>query len=73
MKQRILNFIKRIYASDSPTSSKRFFGSIGWIAAIVFIGIWQRDLTNELMYTSAALIGLDTVTKITTLFAGKKK
>lgn len=66
-------FLNNMLSSESPTSSKRVFGAIGWLAAIAFIAIWQRDLTNELMYTSATLIGLDTATKIAALFAGKKK
>ena len=66
-------FILEIYNSQSPTSSKRVFGSIGWICSIVFIALWQRELVNELMYTSATLIGLDTATKVAELFTSKKK
>lgn len=51
-------FIKNIFLKDKPESSKRIFGAIGFICSIIFIAIWERDLTNELLYTSAALLGL---------------
>lgn len=54
-------FIIDIFSSSSPTSSKRVFGAVGWIASIVFIAIWERELIAEMMYISAALIGLDTL------------
>ena len=54
-------FIRGLFMSDRPESSKRFFGAIGFLCAIVFIAIWDKTLINELMYTSAALLGLDAV------------
>ena len=54
----MIQFIKNVFSAESPTSSKRFFGSIGFICAIVFIAIWAHNLIDELLYISAALIGL---------------
>ena len=52
-----MEFLARLLDTKSPLSSKRFFGGIGFLAAIVFIAIWQHDLINELLYVSASLIG----------------
>lgn len=66
-------FHGRIYSSASPDSSKRFYGSIGWAAAIVGILIWKRDLLQELLYTSAALIAGDKIMNTLTTVFNKKK
>ena len=55
------NFIREMLSGEKNISSKRVNGTIGWLTAIVFIGIWQHDLIFELMVTSAALVGLDTI------------
>ena len=60
---KLLRFWGDIIKSDSPKSSKRFFGGIGFICSIAFVGIWAHELINELLYTSAVLIGIDTVKK----------
>ena len=59
--KKLWEFLQAIYQSDKPESSKRFFGSIGFLSAIVFIALWQRGLINELMYVSVALVGFDTI------------
>lgn len=59
----IISFIKASLTKDSPESSKRLFGSIGFISAIVMITIWQHDLISELLFTSAGLIGLGILDK----------
>lgn len=64
-------FMQGVYSSGSPESSKRFFGSIGWLNAIIIIYIWRHDLTETLLYVSAALIGLELIFKGIELF--KKK
>lgn len=61
--KKLLQFLKNIYLSDQPESSKRFYGSIGFICSIVFIAIWSHILIEQLMYVSATLIGLETITK----------
>ena len=58
-----------MFSGEKSISSKRVNGTIGWLTALVFIGIWQHDLIFELMVTSAALIGLDT---LKTCLAGMK-
>ncbi len=58
---KVINFFANSYKSDQPQSSKRLFGSIGYISTIVFIAIWRHDLVNELLYVSATLIGLETI------------
>ena len=54
----MIQFIKNIFSADKSESAKRFFGAIGFICAIVFIAIWAHNLIDELLYISAALIGL---------------
>lgn len=51
-------FLRNILSKDSPESSKRLFGAIGFLLSIVFIAIWQHEMINELLYVSSALIGL---------------
>lgn len=60
----MIQFIKDMFSSDNPTSSKRVFGAIGFIAAIVKIVGWQPELTETLLFTAATLIGLEAITKI---------
>lgn len=55
------NFLKEMLSGEKAISSKRVNGTIGWLASLVFIGIWQHDLIFEMMVTSATLIGLDTL------------
>jgi hypothetical protein len=50
-------FLSRIYSKDDPESSKRFFGSIGFIACVVVICLWKQNFIDQLLYVSAALIG----------------
>jgi len=57
-------FMQGVYSSRSPESSKRFFGSIGWISVIVIIFIWRLDLVETLLFASMALIGLETVKEV---------
>ena len=57
-------FIKELFSSSDGISSKRIFGAIGYISAIVFIGIWMHDMTEILLITSASLLGLETITNI---------
>ena len=51
-------------------SSKRLAGFIGWIvcsAVLVMCTVWNRqapDMVNIIIYASAALLGLDSVTDI---------
>ena len=53
-------FIKGIFESDQPQSSKRVFGAIGFLTAIIFIAIWQHDLIQTLLLVSCGLLGLET-------------
>ena len=59
-------FLRGVFTAGSPESSKRFFGAIGWLSAIVIIYIWRLDLTETLLFVSAALIGLETMANIFT-------
>ena len=58
------NFFKNIFLKDKPESSKRFFGAIGFIAATAVICVFQQQMVDELLYTSAALLGLGILDKI---------
>ena len=60
----MIEFIKNIFTSGTPESSKRIFGGIGFICAIVFIALWQRALTDTLLFVSASLLGLETITNL---------
>ena len=53
-------------SNSTGVSSKRVLGLIGYLAAIVFIALWQHDLIDLLLVTSASLVGLETVTQIFT-------
>ena len=70
--KKFIEFIANIYKSDTNESSKRFFGSIGFLAAIVFIALWDRSLINELMYTSAGMVGFDAILKMVEHLRKKK-
>lgn len=57
-------FLKDMFSSGDSVSAKRVFGGIGFVCSIVFIAIWNRDLIDMLLITSASLIGLQTVADI---------
>ena len=59
-------FIKDILSGNSDVSSKRVMGVIGYLACIVVICVWKQDMLSQLLYTSAALIGLGILDKIKT-------
>ena len=69
--KKFFKFMQGVYSSGSPESSKRFFGSIGWLNAIIIIYIWRRDLTETLLIVSSALVGFETILESIKLF--KKK
>lgn len=54
----LFNFIKSALSKDSPESSKRLLGAIGYISGIIMIAIWRHDLIDDLLLTSATLLGL---------------
>ena len=57
-------FIRGIFTSGTPESSKRVFGALGFICAIIFIAIWKRELIETLLIVSASLLGLESLTGI---------
>lgn len=66
MKKFLLNLI----TSNTGVSSKRVAGILGWLV-ILFISIWctikviqAPSITNELLWGSVTLLGVDSVTKI---------
>lgn len=61
---KVIKFVAQALRSNTDESSKRLFGAIGFICAIVFIAIWSHSLFNELLYVSVALLGLESVTNI---------
>ncbi len=63
MKQ-FVRFFRDIHTARSAVSSKRFYGGVGFVCSVVFVAIWQHELVDELLYTSAGLIGFDTLRKI---------
>jgi hypothetical protein len=61
-----LEWLKNIHSAGRPESAKRFYGAIGFITAIVYIAIWDHDSIVTLLYVSAGLLGLETITQIFT-------
>ena len=66
MKKFLLNLI----TSNTGVSSKRVAGLLGWLI-VLFIGVWctikviqAPTITNEIMWGSVTLLGVDSVTKI---------
>ena len=57
-------FLKNMNSSGVAESSKRFYGGIGWLIACVYIVGWKPDLVETMLYVSAAMIGLETVTNL---------
>nr|DAO60394.1 MAG TPA: hypothetical protein [Caudoviricetes sp.] len=70
MGERIINFIKNLFNSQGDISSKRFCGFIGWMIVIGITiycttsKVQAPQLSYDLLYVSAALLGLDSVTNI---------
>jgi len=71
MKQ-LFTYIGEALKADTQESAKRLSGFIGWICAIVGIFIWQKELIDELMYTSAGMVGFDAVVELVKHFKRKK-
>lgn len=63
-------FLLKLISANSGVSSKRVAGLLGWIV-ILFIGTWctikiieAPNITNEILWGSVTLLGVDSVTKI---------
>ena len=54
--KKLFNFIANIFRKDSPESCKRFFGAIGFVVFIVYVGVFDHNLIDTLGYLSAGLI-----------------
>lgn len=70
MKEKIIEFIKLMFTSNSGISSKRVSGFIGWIT-FIFICLYctfqhtqAPVMCDTLAICSSALLGLDTITGI---------
>lgn len=65
--ERIVNFIKNLLNSKGNISSKRFCGFIGWMIVIGITiycttsNLQAPHLSYDLLYVSAALLGLDSI------------
>ena len=62
--KKFILFVANSMKADTVESSKRLFGAIGFITALVYIAIWGHDLIETLLFVSAALLGLETVSNI---------
>lgn len=58
------DFFINIFSTNTKESSKRFFGGIGFICSIIFIALWDKQLIETLLFVSASLVGLETLTNI---------
>lgn len=63
-------FLINLITSNTGVSSKRVAGLIGWLV-ILFISVWctikviqAPSITNELLWGSVTLLGVDSITKI---------
>ena len=63
--------VKSLLSADRASlSSKRLCGFIGWLccaAVLIMCTVWDRqapDMVSTVLYTSTALLGLDSVTDI---------
>lgn len=67
---KLTNFIKLMFTSESGVSSKRVSGFTGWtvfIGVIIYCTIMNQEapvVTDTLAICSSALLGLETVTAI---------
>lgn len=62
--KKLFQIIKDIHSGKGEISAKRVYGGIGFLACVIAIVIFKRDLLSELLYTSATMIGLDTIRQI---------
>lgn len=61
----MLVFISKLLSSGDEISSKRFFGAVMLIYAMLLIWLErQHDSINDLLYIGAGLLGLGLVDKI---------
>lgn len=64
------SFKSLLSAERGSLSSKRLCGIIGWLccsAVLIMCTVWNRqapDMVDTVLYASAALLGLDSVTDI---------
>lgn len=62
--------LKEAISSDSPTSSKRICGIIGWILCLLCViysvvtGIESPEIVYSLFIASTSLLGLDSIMNI---------
>ena len=59
--KKFLEWLKNIHSSGTSESAKRLYGALGYVCAIVYIGIWRHDLIEMLLIVSATLLGLETI------------
>jgi hypothetical protein len=57
-------WITDMLSKSTNVSSKRVNGTIGFICSIIFIAIWARTEIPTLLYVSALLLGLETVSGV---------
>lgn len=67
---RFCDYMKKVFESNSGTSSKRIFGALGWIICLV-LGIYCTIAVIEapaiieiIIYCSTGLLGLDSLNGI---------
>ena len=61
--RKIFAYLKSINSAESPDSSKRFWGGIGFATCVVLACIYEA-LREPLLYVSAGLLGLDKIANI---------
>lgn len=67
---KFITFMKQALSSDSPVSSKRIAGFLGWIVCLLIsiyctiLEIQAPTIIDTLFITSCALLGLDSIVNI---------
>jgi hypothetical protein len=59
--KKFIKWLNSVHSSGTPESAKRFYGAIGFLSSICIIAFSQPQYADILLYTSAALLGLETI------------
>lgn len=69
---KLMSFFANSLRAETPESSKRLFGAIGFMCFILAVFIWRHDIIELLGWISAGLLGLDVVTQVVSKMKKKK-
>ena len=61
---KLLTIFVNIISRDTPESSKRVMGILGFILFCIYVPIFKQDLIELLGYLSVALLGITLLEKL---------